>query len=218
MYYTLDTSSIAFAGFTLSHLLACRKDHGRRQSGGWGKERPSRFPCALNEQFVHDNKGRHSFNDRNSTWNNTGVVTAPCGKCTWCAIILSCFLRPRYGRRRLESDPMIRGTINIKVAQEQPDIVHRKYISSPFVIPPWTPPLQLVDVPRLPSSRRTKRSLCLLPGTSVPRKPDPISNALVAGMDNIACPSLASNLSKTGSPSPAGTLRMTQVTVPPIES
>ena len=89
---------------------------------------------------------------------------------------------------------------------------------SPFVIPPWIPPLQLEVVRSRPESSRTKGSLCLLPGTSVPLNPEPISNAFVAGIDNIACASSASNLSKTGSPSPAGTLRITQVTVPPIES
>ena len=93
-----------------------------------------------------------------------------------------------------------------------------KYISSPFVIPPWTPPHQFVAVPSLPSAFRTNASLCLLPGTSVPRKPDPISKALVAGIESIAWASFASNLSKTGSPMPLGTFLMTQVTVPPIES
>jgi len=34
----------------------------------------------------------------------------------------------------------------------------------------------------------------------------------------MACPRVASNLSNTGSPRPDGTLRMTQVTVPPMES
>lgn len=58
----------------------------------------------------------------------------------------------------------------------------------------------------------------MLPGTSVPLKPEPTSKAFVAGIDIIACASFASNLSKTGSPRPDGTLRMTQVTVPPIES
>ena len=73
-------------------------------------------------------------------------------------------------------------------------------------------------VPNRPSGRRTNKSLCLLPGTSVPRNPDPISKAFVAGIDSIAWASIASNLSKTGSPSPGGTLRITQVIVPPIES
>ena len=107
LLYTSDTS-ITFAGFMVSHLFACRKGHGRRQSGGWGEKRPSRFPRALNEQFVHDNKSRHSFDDRNGTWNDTGVVTTPGGKCTWGAIILGRFLRLRYGRGGFKSDAMIR--------------------------------------------------------------------------------------------------------------
>lgn len=56
------------------------------------------------------------------------------------------------------------------------------------------------------------------PGTSQPPNPDPISNPLVAGMLSIACASLASSLSKQGSPSPTGTFRITQVTVPPMLS
>ena len=80
------------------------------------------------------------------------------------------------------------------------------------------PPLQFVFVPMLPSGFATNASLCRLPGTSVPRKPEPISNAFVAGMESIACASFASSLSKTGSPSPGGTPRTTQVTVPPMES
>ncbi len=36
----------------------------------------------------------------------------------------------------------------------------------------------------------------------MPEKPDPISNPLVAGIDNMACASLASSLSKQGSPQP----------------
>lgn len=91
-------------------------------------------------------------------------------------------------------------------------------MSSPLVMPPCTPPLQFVFVPIEPSVRFTNGSLCLLPGTSVPRKPEPISKAFVAGIESIACASVASSLSKTGSPSPEGTRRITQVTVPPIES
>lgn len=68
------------------------------------------------------------------------------------------------------------------------------------------------------SGATMKGSLCSLPRTSHPPKPDPISNPLVAGMESIACASLASSLSKQGSPRPTGTLRITQVTVPPIES
>ena len=80
------------------------------------------------------------------------------------------------------------------------------------------PPLQFVFVVSPPFSFFRKRSLCLLPGTSVPLKPLPISKPLVAGMESIAWARTASILSNTGSPSPEGTFRITQVTVPPIES
>lgn len=89
---------------------------------------------------------------------------------------------------------------------------------SPLVMPPCVPPLQFVEVRSRPDSPRINGSLCRLPDTSVPLNPEPISNALVAGIDSIAWASAASNLSKTGSPNPAGALRMTQVIVPPIES
>ena len=65
---------------------------------------------------------------------------------------------------------------------------------------------------------RINASLWIEPGTSHPPNPDPISKALDAGMLSMACASMASILSNTGSPSPEGTLRITQVTVPPILS
>ena len=52
----------------------------------------------------------------------------------------------------------------------------------------------------------------------VPANPDPISNPLVAGMESMALASWASILSNTGSPRPTGTLRQTQVMMPPRES
>lgn len=91
-------------------------------------------------------------------------------------------------------------------------------MSSPLLIPPWIPPLLLVLVPSLPSGFLMKASLCSEPAISVPLNPDPISKPLVAGMESMAWASLASSLSKTGSPSPTGQRRMTQVTLPPIES
>lgn len=63
-----------------------------------------------------------------------------------------------------------------------------------------------------------KGSLWIDPGTSQPPNPDPISNPFVAGMLSIAWASLASSLSKQGSPRPIGELRITQVTVPPMLS
>ena len=90
-------------------------------------------------------------------------------------------------------------------------------MSSPLVMPPWMPPLQFVAVPTFPFFS-TNASLCLLPGISVPRKPEPISKPLVAGMESIACARAASSLSNTGSPRPVGTFLITHVTVPPMES
>mmetsp|Transcript_8412 Transcript_8412/g.20939 ORF Transcript_8412/g.20939 Transcript_8412/m.20939 type:complete len:237 (+) Transcript_8412:397-1107(+) len=88
----------------------------------------------------------------------------------------------------------------------------------PLLMPPWTPPLLLVVVTILPSSLISNMSLCFDPRCFVPAKPDPISNPFVAGMESMACASLASSLSKTGSPSPMGTLRITTQHTPPIES
>ncbi len=65
---------------------------------------------------------------------------------------------------------------------------------------------------------RINGSLWMEPGTSQPPKPEPISKPLVAGMLSIACASMASNLSKQGSPRPIGVLRITHVTVPPMLS
>ncbi len=87
------------------HLLACRKDHGRGQSGNWRKERGSGFPRALNEELVHDNKSGHSFYNGNGTWNDTGVVTTTGGKCARSTVILGCILSLGNSRRRLKSDP-----------------------------------------------------------------------------------------------------------------
>ena len=95
-------------------------------------------------------------------------------------------------------------------------------MDSPFVIPPWTPPELLVSVRRCGSLESevsaTNGSLCNEPGTSHPPKPEPISKPFVAGMLSMAWASLASSLSKQGSPSPIGTFLMTHVTVPPMLS
>ena len=91
-------------------------------------------------------------------------------------------------------------------------------MSSPLLMPPWTPPLRFVLVPSLPSGFLMKASLWTEPANSVPLKPEPISKPLVAGIESMACASLASSLSNTGSPRPTGERRITQVTVPPIES
>ena len=63
-----------------------------------------------------------------------------------------------------------------------------------------------------------KASLWMEPGMVQPWKPEPISKPLVAGMLSIAPARQASNFSKQGSPRPMGTLRITQVTVPPMLS
>ena len=49
-------------------------------------------------------------------------------------------------------------------------------------------------------------------------KPNPYSNPFTALILNIALPRSACNLSKTGSPSPAGQLLIKQVIIPPVES
>ena len=102
-------------------------------------------------------------------------------------------------------------------------------MGAPFEMPPWMPPELLVFVVRRwvdelefgaggTDGARMKGSLCTEPGTSHPPNPVPISNPLVAGILSIAWASMASSLSKTGSPRPIGQLRITQVTVPPMLS
>lgn len=100
-------------------------------------------------------------------------------------------------------------------------------MGAPLEMPPWMPPelLVLVVSRGLPlamagllGGARMKASLWMEPGTSQPPKPEPISKPLVAGMLSIACASMASSLSKQGSPSPSGVLRITHVTVPPMLS
>lgn len=121
----------------------------------------------------------------------------------------------------------------------------RKKIWAPFDIPPCTPPELLVLVfkrferglsPFVMASggalgeastpdwlgatgtEDTKASLWIEPGTAQPPKPEPISKPFVAGILSMPWARQASNLSKHGSPRPTGQLRITQVTVPPIES
>jgi hypothetical protein len=76
-----------------------RRDRGEQPSGG--------LACVLNEQLVHDDNGRHGFNDGNSTRDNTRVVTPASSECSWCTIVLCGMLCLRYGRRRLKSDPVL---------------------------------------------------------------------------------------------------------------
>jgi hypothetical protein len=89
--------------------------------------------------------------------------------------------------------------------------------SSPLLIPPCTPP-ELFVVVRIFSSRTSKGSLCSEPFIRVAAKPEPISKPFEAGKLNIAFARSASSLSKTGSPSPAGTPRITHSITPPNES
>mmetsp|Transcript_6980 Transcript_6980/g.15954 ORF Transcript_6980/g.15954 Transcript_6980/m.15954 type:complete len:312 (+) Transcript_6980:265-1200(+) len=93
----------------------------------------------------------------------------------------------------------------------------RSTIFIPLEMPPCTPPLWLVMVTIFPSLM-SNISLCADPRIRVPENPDPISNPLVAGIDIMACASLASSLSKHGSPRPMGQLRITMAHVPPTES
>lgn len=62
-----------------------------------------------------------------------------------------------------------------------------------------------------PPSPSTNMSLCRLPGTSVPRNPDPISKPLVEGIESMACARVASSLSKHGSPSYRATWQRTLI-------
>ena len=91
-------------------------------------------------------------------------------------------------------------------------------IASPLLMPPWIPPELLVAVCREPSVVGRKASLCSLPLSKVPAKPEPISKPLVAGSDITALARSASSLSNTGMPSPTGGLRTTHSITPPQES
>ena len=91
-------------------------------------------------------------------------------------------------------------------------------IGSPLLIPPWMPPELLVAVCKLPSPVARKASLCSLPSSWVPAKPEPISKPLVAGKDITAFARSASSLSKTGMPIPTGGLLTTHSITPPQES
>mmetsp|Transcript_5002 Transcript_5002/g.12958 ORF Transcript_5002/g.12958 Transcript_5002/m.12958 type:complete len:219 (+) Transcript_5002:462-1118(+) len=100
-------------------------------------------------------------------------------------------------------------------------IATRNWIGVPTEMPPRVPPALLVLVVSLPcpgSVLATKASLCAEPRMAVPLKPVPISKPLVAGSESIACASLASRRSNTGSPRQGGTLVHMVVSVPPIES
>ena len=80
----------------------------------------------------------------------------------------------------------------------------RKKISFPLEMPPWIPPERFVSV-MMDWFRAMKRSLCSDPYIPAAEKPEPYSKPLTALMLKIAFPSSACNLSKTGSPNPAGT-------------
>ncbi|MEZ5374355.1 MAG: hypothetical protein R2704_16840 [Microthrixaceae bacterium] len=84
-----------------------------------------------------------------------------------------------------------------------------------MLMPPWMPPDRLAATSGRPSAPGTNGSLWVLPVIVVPAKPEPTSNPLAAGSDMHAAASVASSLSNTGSPSPAGTPRAMQVTTPP---
>ena len=63
-----------------------------------------------------------------------------------------------------------------------------------------------------------KASLFWLPRAVATAKPAPYSKAVTAGSDNSALARSALSLSKTGSPSPAGTPTAINSLTPPIES
>ena len=91
-------------------------------------------------------------------------------------------------------------------------------IASPLLMPPWIPPELFVAVRSWAPSLGRKASLCSLPLSSVPPKPEPISKPFVAGSDITALARSASSLSNTGIPSPTGGRRTTHSITPPQES
>ena len=93
----------------------------------------------------------------------------------------------------------------------------RNTMSIPLLTPPNTPPAWLVLVTTLPFVIKNS-SLCSDPFISTPLKPLPISNPFAPGMLSMDWARRASNLLKTGLPSPAGAFLITHSTSPPIES
>jgi len=93
----------------------------------------------------------------------------------------------------------------------------RATMGMPLLKPPETPPALLVSVTNfLPL--RLKRSLCSEPCMAAAANPAPNSTPRAAGMAKKALDSSPSSVSKTGSPSPPGTLKASTSTVPPMLS
>ena len=86
----------------------------------------------------------------------------------------------------------------------------------PSDIPPRVPPEWLVFFTTFPLSIQ-KASLLSSPMEFATLKPSPISKPFTAPIDMIAFPRFASNLSNTGSPSPAGRPVITHSHIPPAE-
>ena len=94
-----------------------------------------------------------------------------------------------------------------------------KKISLPFDIPPRMPPALFVrKLTFVLSSLERITSLFVLPVKSAASKPAPNSIPFTAPMLKTACAKTASSLSKTHSPSPAGTPLTVQAIIPPAES
>ncbi len=90
--------------------------------------------------------------------------------------------------------------------------------AEPSLIPPKIPPAWLVIFFAFPCPSRQNPSLFALPAALAAASPSPTSKAFTAPMDMTALARQASNLSNTGSPTPAGRPRITHSATPPAES
>ena len=98
----------------------------------------------------------------------------------------------------------------------------RRTIGIPLEIPPRIPPCRFVRVrirrePVVSSRSLTNVSLLSVPRSNAHPNPTPYSTPNTAGKLKRAFPKSAFNLSKTGSPSPAGTPVATTSATPPTE-
>lgn len=96
---------------------------------------------------LHDDERSHGLDDRHSSGDDTWVMSPFRSQHTRRPIVSRCrlFLRDRSGR--LKPDP----GAALQLQNEIWGRAHLKYTSSPFEIPPCTPPLQFVAVRNRPS-------------------------------------------------------------------
>ena len=67
--------------------------HGRRESCNRRKQARCGLARVLDEKLIHDNDGRHRFDDGNGTRHDTRIVTTSGGQSPRSSIILSGVLR-----------------------------------------------------------------------------------------------------------------------------